>query len=144
MFTNFTKNDYSTVITRIALGGLLLSHGLIKLFVFTVQGTVGFFESLGLPAITAYLTIFGEIAGGISLILGVYSRLVAILSLPILIGALWAHSSNGWLFSNNGGGWEFPLFLIVITFAVIISGDGPFALRKVPFIDQYIPQIFKA
>lgn len=144
MTSNSINNDYSIVVARGALGAVLLSHGLLKVFVFTIQGTVGYFESLGLPAFTAYLTIFGEIAGGISLILGVYSRLVAIASLPILIGALWVHSANGWIFSNKDGGWEFPLFLIAIAISVIISGNGPFALRKAPFIDNYIPQIFKA
>ena len=82
---------------RTTLGTILLSHGLLKLLVFTVAGTVGFFESLGLPAIVAYLTIFGEVAGGAALLLGVYTRLTALLSLPILLGATWAHSANGWV-----------------------------------------------
>ena len=53
--------NYGATITRVALGSVLLAHGLLKVFVFTIPGTVGFFESLGLPAIVAYLTIFGEI-----------------------------------------------------------------------------------
>ena len=137
------NKDYSAVVIRGTLGAALLAHGLLKVFFFTIPGTIGYFESLGIPAIVAYLTIFGELAGGTALILGVYSRLAALLSLPILIGALWAHSANGWVFSNKGGGWEFPLFLIVIAIAVAISGNGPIALRKLPFIDNLIPQFFK-
>jgi len=52
-----------------------------------MEGTVGFFASIGLPTIAAYLVIAGEILGGIALILGAFIRLAAWLSLPILIGA---------------------------------------------------------
>lgn len=144
MISTSINNNYSATVIRGSLGIILLAHGLLKLLVFTIAGTVGFFESLGIPALPAYLTIFGELVGGTALILGVYSRLVTLLSLPILIGAVWAHSANGWVFSNKGGGWEFPLLLVVIAIAVAISGNGPIALRKLPLIDNYIPQIFKA
>ncbi|MGY9006978.1 MAG: DoxX family protein, partial [Alphaproteobacteria bacterium] len=104
---NISSVNHGAFLTRITLGGILLAHGALKMFVFTVPGTVEFFGSLGLPATVAYLTIFGEIIGGSALLLGIYPRLVALLSLPILIGATWAHVGNGWLFSNEGGGWEF-------------------------------------
>ena len=136
--------NYGAALTRITLGSVLLAHGLLKVFVFTIPGTVAFFESLGLPAIVAYLTIFGEIAGGGALILGVYTRLIALLSLPILLGATWAHIGNGWVFSNEGGGWEFPAMLVVIAIAVAIQGSGAFAIRKLPIIDNFIPQPLKA
>jgi len=55
------------MLLRVALGVILLAHGLLKVFVFTIPGTVGFFESLGLPAVVAYLTIFGELIGGVGL-----------------------------------------------------------------------------
>ncbi len=129
---------------RTTLGTILLSHGLLKLLVFTVAGTVGFFESLGLPAIVAYLTIFGEVAGGAALLLGVYTRLTALLSLPILLGATWAHSANGWVFSNQGGGWEFPLLLVALAVIVAIQGGGAYAVRKLPIIDRFVPQALKA
>ena len=143
--TDTTQNlNYGATITRIALGSVLLAHGLLKIFVFTIPGTVGFFESLGLPAIVAYLIIFGEVAGGAALIAGIYTRLTAILSLPILLGATWAHIGNGWVFSNEGGGWEFPALLVVLAIAVAVQGAGAFALRKLPIIDAFIPQPLKA
>lgn len=144
MTQQFTAQNYSAFTTRIALGTVLLAHGLLKLLVFTIPGTVGFFESLGLPAIVAYLTIFGEIAGGTAIILGLYTRLAALLSIPILLGATWAHIGNGWVFSNDGGGWEFPALLVVIASAVAMQGAGAFAIRKLPFIDSFIPKILKA
>lgn len=140
-----TQNlNYGATITRLSLGVILLAHGLLKVFVFTIPGTVGFFESLGLPAIIAYLTIFGEVAGGAALITGVYTRLTALLSVPILLGATWAHAGNGWVFSNEGGGWEFPVLLVVMAIAVAVQGSGAFALKKLPVIDTFIPQPLKA
>lgn len=129
---------------RLILGTVLLAHGLLKLFVFTLAGTVGFFESLGFPAVFAYLTVFGEIAGGTALILGLYVRLVALASLPILLGATWVHLGNGWLFSNQGGGWEFPAVLVALAVIVAYEGAGKFALSTIPGLNAFIPQRLKA
>ena len=142
MITSETQN-YGAFTSRIALGTILLAHALLKIFVFTIPGTVGFFESLGLPGIFAYLTIIGELAGGIALIFGFYSRLAAVLSIPILMGAAWAHIGNGWVFSNTGGGWEFPVLLIILAVTVAIQGNGAFAIRRLPIIDKLIPDVFK-
>ena len=92
----------------------------------------------------AYLTIFGEIVGGAALIAGLYTRLTALLSMPILLGATWAHVGNGWIFSNRGGGWEFPALLVVMAVAVAVQGSGALALKKLPVIDGFIPQALKA
>ena len=63
---------YGAALLRISLGIIFLAHSAyLKLVVFTVPGTVGFFESLGLPALVAYGTIGAEIIGGTLLILGV-------------------------------------------------------------------------
>lgn len=139
-----TLTNSGAFITRVSLGVVLLAHGLLKVLVFTIPGTVGYFESLGLPAIAAYLTIFAELFGGIALILGLYSRLVALLSLPLLMGSVWAHAGNGWLFSAPNGGWEFPLLLVALAVAVAAQGGGKYALRKLPVIDGFIPQTLKA
>lgn len=133
-----SRNDQQTSIQqhtalalRLTLGTVLLSHGLLKVLVFTVPGTVAFFAGLGLPPITAYLTIFGELAGGVALLAGMFSRLVAVLSLPILLGATWAHIGNGWVFNSAGGGWEYPVLLAVLAAIVAVQGSGSFALERV-------------
>lgn len=144
MNNSTSSANYGAFLTRITLGSILLAHGALKVFVFTIPGTVGFFEGLGLPAIVAYLTIFGEVAGGTALILGVYPRLVALLSLPILVGAAWVHLGNGWLFSNEGGGWEFPLLLTVLAVVVAIQGAGSFAIRRLTIVDRLVPTSLNA
>ena len=116
-------------VLRISLGIMYFAHGFImKYMTFTPAGTAQFFESLGLPSALAYLTIAGETFGGIALILGIKSRIVSVALLPILLGAIWVHSGNGWIFSNANGGWEYPLFLIVISVAVALQGSGVYAL----------------
>jgi len=142
--TSSETSNYGAFASRFTLGSILLAHGLLKVFVFTIPGTVGFFESLGLPAVVAYLTIFGEVVGGAALMLGLYSRLAALLSLPLMIGATWAHSANGWLFSNAGGGWEFPALLIALAVTVALQGNGAFAIRTFPVVDKFIPAALKA
>lgn len=117
-----------------------MSHGLLKVLVFTNPGPVGYFASLGLPAIAAYLTIFAEIVGGTAILLGLYACLASLLSIPLLLGAFWAHAGNGWVFSSEGSGWEFPLLLGILASAVALQGNGPFALRRLRLIDGFIPR----
>ncbi len=122
---------YAATVLRLALGAMYLSHGLLKLLVFTPAGTAGFFSSIGLPDILGPITMGVEIAAGIALILGVYSRWVALALIPVLAGSIFlVHGSSGWLFSNEGGGWEYPLFLIAASVAQFFLGDGAFALVK--------------
>ena len=87
---------YGALLLRVGLGVLALAHGLLKVLVFTVPGTVGFFEQIGYPGWFAYLVIGAEIAGGLALIAGVYVRAVALALVPVLIGATLQHVPNGW------------------------------------------------
>lgn len=121
---------YAALILRVSLGVLLLAHGLLlKVFTFGVAGTVGFFESIGYPGFFAYLVIAGEILGGLALILGLWTRPVALLLLPILAGATLQHSGNGWLFSSPNGGWEFPAFWTVTLVVQALLGSGAYSVR---------------
>jgi putative oxidoreductase len=122
-----------TFVLRVSLGVMFLAHGLLlKVFVFTPAGTAGFFESLGLPGALAYLTIAAETVGGLLLIAGVGTRYVSAALIPVLLGALvLVHGDKGWVFSNAGGGWEYPAFLIAASVAQWFLGDGAYAL-KVP------------
>lgn len=64
---------YAALLLRVSLGVLFLAHVALKVFVFTIPGFVGYFASLGLPAIAAYAVIALEFFGGVALILGVYA-----------------------------------------------------------------------
>ena len=139
--SNSKTNDQSwgLSILRIHFGIILLAHGWLKISVFTIAGTVGYFASLGLPSFFAYLVIFGEIIGGITLILGIQTRLTALFCLPILIGATFVHLNNGWLFSAEGGGWEFPVSLSIIALAIIFMGSGNRINLKFNPLNTFLP-----
>jgi putative oxidoreductase len=117
-----TYPEASAALLRVSLGIMYLTHSvLLKVVTFGMAGTVQFFESVGLPAFTAYLTTGAEAIGGALLVLNLGTRLVALGLIPVLLGAAWVHAGNGWPFSNPGGGWEYPVFLIVVSVAVALQ-----------------------
>ena len=127
---NPLKSDHGIALLRISLGIVFLAHGLLKVLVFGLEGTVGYFVALGLPGALAYGVIAAELAGGIALLLGLPTRQVAALLALIGFGAILGHAGNGWVFSNAGGGWEYPLLLGTITLALVATGPGAFALGR--------------
>lgn len=130
--TNTKNADLAALLLRVSLGVMFIAHGFIlKYLTFTLAGTAQFFESIGLPGFLAYLTFAAETLGGIALVLGFRTRLVAIALLPILVGASWVHLGNGWVFSAANGGWEYPLFLIVVSAASTLLGNGAYAIDDV-------------
>lgn len=123
-------NAAAALVLRVSLGSLFLAHAGLKYFVFTPEGAAGFFASVGLPAELAYLTIGVEVFAGAALILGVAVRAVSIATLPILLGSImFVHAGNGWLFSNENGGWEFPAFWAAALVVQALLGNGALALK---------------
>jgi putative oxidoreductase len=125
------NTDIGILILRMSLGSVLISHSLyLKLMVFTLAGTAQFFSSIGLPELFAYIVFIVEVIAGASLLLGFNTRFFSALVIPILLGATWAHSANGWLFTNTGGGWEYPLILTLMALAQLNLGDGKFSISS--------------
>lgn len=123
------RSSMAALLLRCSTGVLFLAHGAyLKLVVFGMAGTVGFFQSLGYSAALAYAVVIAETLGGLALIAGVYSRWVALALVPVLVGAVQVHAGNGWLFSAANGGWEYPVFWIVVMLAVAVLGDGRYSL----------------
>ena len=124
---------YAALLLRLSLGVMFLAHVSLKLFVFTVPGFVGYFASLGLPALMAYAVIALELLGGFALILGIYASWVALPLAAEMAGTIvLAHGHNGWLFTNAGGGWEYPAFWMIALVALYLLGDGALALKPAP------------
>jgi putative oxidoreductase len=123
------RQSVAAFVLRLALGTMFIAHALLKVVVFTMPGTVKFFQSVGLPGELAYITVAAELAGGALLIAGVYTRVVALALVPILLGALWVHAGNGWVFNAPNGGWEYPAFLAIASIVLSLLGDGLYALK---------------
>ncbi len=120
---------YAALLLRVTLGVMFIAHSLLKALVFTMPGTVRFFESVGFPGYLAYVVVAAELGAGVLLTLGVQTRWIALASIPILLGAASVHLGNGWVFTAPNGGWEYPAFLIAAALVQVLLGDGAYALR---------------
>lgn len=121
--------ELGATLLRLALGTMYLAHAGLKYFTFTMAGTVQFFQSVGYPGWTAYAVVAAELAAGVLLITGIRVRAVALVMIPVLLGAALVHWPNGWVFNAQGGGWEYPVFLAVASIVQALIGEGAYALR---------------
>ena len=127
--TNPEMSGAAALLLRLALAILFFAHAWLKVKVFTPAGTAKYFASLGVPGSFAYLTIAAEFGGGLLLLLGIETRWVALLLVPLMAGTIvLVHGKNGWLFTNKDGGWEYPAFWTVGLLALAALGDGSAAL----------------
>lgn len=124
------KTEIAAFLLRISLGVMWLAHAGLKFFVFTIPGFAGWLESQGLPSFTAWTVFLMEAIGGALILLGVYGRYASAALLPILIVAMFTHTGNGWVHTSTGGGWEYPLFLIIASVVHFLLGDGKYAVSK--------------
>lgn len=123
--SNLDLNRLGATLLRVSLGVMFIAHSVVlKFFMYSLAGTAEYFESIGLPAFLAYVVFAAEAIGGVLLVLGIRTRIVALGLIPVLVGATWAHVGNGWVFSNTNGGWEYPLYLIVISIVVALQAPA--------------------
>ncbi|MBS7702978.1 DoxX family protein [Chelatococcus asaccharovorans] len=127
------SSDLAALVLRLSLGGMYLAHSIVlKVLTYGFDGTAAFFVKAGLPGWLAYVTITGEVLGGVLLILGLQTRWVVVALSPALLGAIiWVHAANGWVFTAPGGGWEYPAFLLAVSFVQFLLGDGAYAVSRV-------------
>jgi putative oxidoreductase len=124
------KTDLAALILRISLGSMFFLHGIGKPMVVGMETISNNFIERGLPVWLAYATVPIEVIGGILLILGIYVRQVALVFIPLSIGIIMAHFKYGWVFSVQGGGWEYPQLILVATVIIFLIGGGKYAITK--------------
>jgi len=129
---------------RVSLGVMWIAHALLKWFVFTLPGTAKFFDSVGFPGFLAYPVFGAELLGGLALVLGICARQVSLALVPIMAAAAWVHLPNGWVHTSPGGGWEYPLFLIVASIALWLLGDGAFTVKRSAFLAPRVQAALRA
>ena len=123
---------YGALLLRVSMGLLFILHGVyLKAMVFGMAGVGKYFVSLGLPDWFAWVVMLYETIGGLALILGIYSRWVAVfLGVHLLFAAYLGHAANGWPFSAKGGGYEYPVFWAIACFTLALLGSGAHALKS--------------
>jgi putative oxidoreductase len=113
------------LVLRLVLGAIMVGHGYSKVFG-GLHKHVEFVASLGMPGWLAYLSTAAEFIGGVLLILGLFTRVAAIaVCIDMVVAILKVHLHNGLLGQN---GYQFPLALAAIAFALVFSGAGPISL----------------
>lgn len=118
-------------ILRLALGLIMLMHGSHKVFGGLHQ-TAHFMAGVGIPTWLAYVASFVELIGGLLVLAGFFTRFAACALMIDMLVAIWkVHWHNGLLGSPDRPGYEFPLSLLAIAFALIISGAGPISIDHV-------------
>ena len=116
------------LVMRLALGAVMLAHGYHKVFG-GLQHHAQFVASLGLPAWTAYLSSFTEFFGGLLVLLGLFTRVAAFaICINMSVAILKVHLHKGLI---GPGGYEFPLALAALAFALIFLGAGPIAFDHI-------------
>ncbi len=131
---NQIDDTYATtgaLVLRLGLGLMWISHALLKWFVFTILGFASWLESQGIPAFMAWPVFMLELIGGVMILIGFYGGYVSVVLIPVMLVATWTHVSNGWLHTSNGGGWEYPAFLVIASVAHVLIGDGRYSIRSI-------------
>ena len=116
------------LVLRIVLGVIMIGHGYSKVFG-GLSHHAQFIRSLGLPGWLAYISAVTEFFGGILVIAGLLTRCV---SLAILIDLGVAIAKVHWKHGLLGeGGYQFPLALAAIAFALVFFRGGPMAFDSI-------------
>jgi len=126
----FRSDDTGKLVLRLAIGILILLHGISKIFG-GVSGIGGMLSAHGLPGVLAYLVYVGEVLAPVLLIAGIYTRPAAWIVVINMLVAIWlAHAHQ--LFSLNAktGGWTLELqgMFLFGALAVALLGAGRFSV----------------
>jgi len=122
-------DDLGKLVLRVTLGALLLFHGVDKL-IGGIDPIVGMVAARGWPALLAWGVYAGEVLGPLLVILGLFTRLGALLILGNMLMALLLVHSGHFLMLTETGGWRLELqaFYLLTALAVLLLGPGEHSL----------------
>jgi len=123
--------EVGLALLRIILGIVFFAHGYLKFFKMGMDGVVGFFTSLGIPApaLAAWVVTVLEMIGGVALILGILTPVVGVLFAIEMAGVIYFAKRGQGFFAPKG--YEFELTLLVASLALALAGPGAFAIQNV-------------
>lgn len=118
------QQDFAKLILRLALGVLILLHGIAKMKG-GVAGITAMVVAQGLPAMLGYAVFIGEVLAPLMVLFGFHARIGAVLiAINMTVAILLVHM--GQLGSLNGqGGWQLELQGMFLTVAVALALLGP-------------------
>ena len=130
-------SSFAPLPIRIMIWIAFIIHGVPKIG--NIEGTKGFFASVGIPPELALPLALLEVMGGIALIVGIATRIVSILFIVEMTGAIiMVKASEGFVV---GGGYELDLLLMAIAISLLISGPGKVSIEKDILKREIFPKI---
>jgi putative oxidoreductase len=135
-----THADWAGLILRLVLALVIFPHGAQKMLGwfggYGYAGTMQYFtKQAGLPFPVAFTVILAEFAGPLFLVVGLGTRVAALLIAAVMVGAiLKVHRPNGFFMNWGGGhqagqeGFEYHLLVLAIVAALLVTGGGAFSL----------------
>ena len=124
--------DLGILFARLGLGVCLFMHGFAKIS-HSIDGVKGILAKVGLPEIMAYGSYVGEVIAPIMIILGIFSRIGALLVIGTSLTIMYAYHGLGNLLElTNVGGFkaEILYLYIALSLCIIFNGSGKYAIRK--------------
>lgn len=125
--------DLALLVLRVAVGVVIMGHGLLKLgWVGTggsISGVAGWFNGLGFrPGLFwAWVSTLAETGGGLLTVLGLGGPVgPSVVAADLVVVTIVAHLPKG--FWAQEGGWEFPVPLAAGAFAIALIGSGRWSL----------------
>lgn len=120
---SYASTDTALLLVRVGLALVFIAHGWAKFS--DMEGTVGFFASIGLASFFAYAIATIELVGGVAMLLGMYTGVAGVLLAVTMLGAIGLVKINaGFL-----GGYEFDIMLFLSAIAVALAGSGKYTAK---------------
>jgi len=139
MFANLFGQNVAlgALLVRLALGAVFIAHGYQKLFVAGMDGTINLFRSMGVavPELFGPLVAFVEFFGGIAIVLGLFTRYVALMLGIVMAAAIvQVKLSIGFIAPMAGPpGYELDVALLACALLLLFAGPGALSLEKALF-----------
>lgn len=132
-FSKFCKADcdkicpYSWTILRVVVGFIMAAHGWQKAS--DIVAWTGNLSQMGfpMPEVLAYLSVAGELLGGLGLLVGLLTPIAAFGVAAVTATAVFVVHLNNGLFAKDGG-FEYPLTILVVALFFMANGAGPCSL----------------
>jgi putative oxidoreductase len=116
------------LVMRLVLATIMIAHGSQKVFG-GMPRHESLVSSIGFPAWMAFLSAAAEFGGGILVLLGILTRFAALaITVDLAVAIVKVHAKAG---LRGPGGFEFPLAVVTIAFALIFFGPGPISLDSI-------------
>jgi putative oxidoreductase len=133
MMKLFRNDDLGKLLLRLAVGGLMLFHGVAKILnPGALKYIGGQLAEIGLPQFIAYGVFLGEVVGPLLAIVGFYARIGGLLmACNMLFAIVLVHGGELFMLTGNGG-WALELqgLFLFGALAILFLGSGSMALRR--------------